>query len=67
MILLIVNHWNGCIQFYISKAFDTVLIDINGTTWTDMHPNTWIVRAGIEELPPFEQWSWRTITRWCSC
>lgn len=62
LMLLTFAHWNGCIQFYLSRDFDRLepsAADLNiGQLKGELHPDSWILRAQIEELEPFEQWSW---------
>jgi hypothetical protein len=64
VMLLTFAHWNGCIQFYVSETVDTIAM--NGTR-TELHESSWIVRGQLQNLEPFEQWSWsyyHAMVRW---
>ena len=53
--LVFFSHWNGCIQFIIA-TFDTQIDPATGAI--TLHPDTWIVRAGIADEREIIQWSW---------
>jgi CRP-like cAMP-binding protein len=55
VVLVLFSHWNGCLQYFLTSC-DTAVNEVTGALAP--HPDTWIRRTGVHELPPLERWSW---------
>ena len=53
--LIIFSHWNGCVQYFIAN-FD--LEQNPETDEVEIHPDTWVQRAGLVEKSEGMKWSW---------
>jgi len=41
VMILLLAHWNGCIQFLVAKM-------------QDFPPDSWVARSGLTNAPPVE-------------